>query len=1236
MGKTGTSFALLFGFGYFLLLLIGTVGISEAAVGVTSPLFFTGPSIPSAGVIWGDHIQYSFGVGTASSSATEDVTLTIRHSTAQSGVHYVLYSTRNSTTLLNGAGALGFTVQLANGDYTLTLEGAISGATQSITVSVSVHHQTLPVGLLWDAGSGGGVMDIVPVTGRIAAELFNEDTSLLPHSNVLVHSKDTGCVKQRGLFAILDLVQAPTNKIEAVVGPQCSPEAISVAPMCELFKLPMSSYFAASESLSNKLLYPYFTRTVFATEPAGIVSVSLHFGWTRINTLTYDAHTWGSNYYNLLKASGIRIQEEVQVKDGLIDYTLDLQRIKDSGVRVIHSRINSGSAHLLYRQAVDLGIAGPGWTWVLSGVTYSGVLRVMNQTYNATHNVMDFYIGSLWSFASYDSSYYELWNPFVDRWNSKDLATYASDIPGIANLKTDFKRDTITTSLPLLVAANTLHSFHSILRAAQSLLYTKRLPFSGEGLLAEMYQTSYNSIGGNISIDVNGDYNPTLKIIQLRKKQVTSSIPAALSDYYTFGFISSNVYQGSNTSLPHGIYFVNESSYKNIDHMQWTGMQWNYHFHTNTPPASFCPNGCGIGKCVAPGVCECPPEGCHEGSCSSKISKRKGGLIIFDDFEVSRSVSSAGTYYTLFFLGVLGGCVLFSFYYIFRTGSKISPAGVSNIDAADSKDANENNLEKKRKTALTLHIMFSAENLKARATEGLLETYHLSYQARDLEEKIPGSIDNIFPVFELITDVVQIGYILLSPNLPFLASESGVVKYLSLLDIPYSIYFWFITIFIAIWASYVLLYLTGWESSASKSMLGRMYLFPSKYVLPLGTVLLMIPTMVVFTSSVECIRYSSKFRAHDSLVLLQQCSIECWSPLHWVFVVISTFMLPIFIICSLIMLPLWQMLHRKTLKITFKRRVLCIDMLFKFLLVILRVYVRAYIWWFYTFALVIIILYISLYTFGFPSKVSWFNPLKLSVYVYLLCVAIVCVVSVDHSNEDSLWPPLLMLFIFIALFGSYFIWDRAQFPQKFVYEADTTREEIRLFLKKYSDNQSEVGSLIEEDIDNKNENALGVEFDKEKKRNKSTVSLEMGGLPFEVDAEEVRDSEQMEAIWKEWTSTIDRWHSKRYLTEKEFAFVNFLLVSESYVLVQLLPSIHEKEGIEALKVLACMCRDMRRFSSLIRSGNISRASSSGMLGERPSTLQALCESDTDIENADMEPDVIANSNDAIVQPPPPL
>lgn len=135
-----------------------------------------------------------------------------------------------------------------------------------------------------------------------AIRTINADPNLLPGVNLTYDIRDTCSISNFALERAIEYVQssdaACTNQsavaVSGVLGASGSDVSASVASLLRLFQLPQISYSSSAATLSDRVMFDYFFRTVpsDAFQARVMADIIVQFNWTYI-FLLYSDNTYG-------------------------------------------------------------------------------------------------------------------------------------------------------------------------------------------------------------------------------------------------------------------------------------------------------------------------------------------------------------------------------------------------------------------------------------------------------------------------------------------------------------------------------------------------------------------------------------------------------------------------------------------------------------------------------------------------------------------------------------------------------------------------------------------------------------------------------------------------------------------------------------------------------------------------------------------------------------------------------
>ena len=165
--------------------------------------------------------------------------------------------------------------------------------------------QHLRIAFLWYRSKSALMTATAVRIGVIAAK------PILPEYEIQYEVKDTFCNPNVGMKAVLDL-QKKHQRLDAIIGPRCSTVCEPVGLLAVAWNIPQVSHRCSSGLLSNKKVYPTFTRTrVNLLSVSNVFTAVLKkFGWSKFSILTSDIPVFklAAEYLkNLSEEQGINV-----------------------------------------------------------------------------------------------------------------------------------------------------------------------------------------------------------------------------------------------------------------------------------------------------------------------------------------------------------------------------------------------------------------------------------------------------------------------------------------------------------------------------------------------------------------------------------------------------------------------------------------------------------------------------------------------------------------------------------------------------------------------------------------------------------------------------------------------------------------------------------------------------------------------------------------------------------------
>ncbi|XP_072046039.1 metabotropic glutamate receptor 5-like [Amphiura filiformis] len=370
-----------------------------------------------------------------------------------------------------------------------------------------------------------------------------------------------------------------TKAIVGIVGPSRTATSSVAARVGRLFRVPVISFAATSDELSNPADFPYFLRTVPSDnfQAGAILDLLLYFNWKYI-TLLYSADTYGirgAHQLQLLaEKRGICIGLTLPLpgfasEDNLIDLANALNSPKIAKVIVLVS-IKETAESLL--KAVDKVKFDERITWVGSDGWGSSIAR--SDVNHVVHGCIfvQLYSEKVPEFHAYFKNLYynrsltknPWYDTYIEKWKESTLKLNKTDKSGIPSFPVptlDFETVAINAVYAFAFA---LHDF--IKHHCGGHLPCKQLnPIDGEEFLSFLLNVTFQGASGdNFHFDENGD---TGGIYKFRNLQFIDG---------TYQLVDVGMWDPSNKSYP---FWIQENS-----------IQWG-HERTN-PGNSTCREVC--------------------------------------------------------------------------------------------------------------------------------------------------------------------------------------------------------------------------------------------------------------------------------------------------------------------------------------------------------------------------------------------------------------------------------------------------------------------------------------------------------------------------------------------------------------------------------------------------------------------------------------------------------------------
>ncbi|XP_073002220.1 glutamate receptor 2.8-like [Typha latifolia] len=223
------------------------------------------------------------------------------------------------------------------------------------------------VGIVLDLGTPVGKM------GQSSLSMAIEDFYAI-HGNystrLVLHSKDSNNDNIQAASAALNLLE--NHKVQAIIGPQKSSQAVFISDLGNKTHVPIISFSATNPSLSSSRI-PYFVRTTLndSAQVNSISSLIKAYGWREVVPI-YEDSDYGRGIIPFLTDALQGIDTRVPYRSVIpLSSTNDqikeeLYKLMTMQTRVFLVHMSSSMGSLLFSNAKDVGMMSEGYAWIMT------------------------------------------------------------------------------------------------------------------------------------------------------------------------------------------------------------------------------------------------------------------------------------------------------------------------------------------------------------------------------------------------------------------------------------------------------------------------------------------------------------------------------------------------------------------------------------------------------------------------------------------------------------------------------------------------------------------------------------------------------------------------------------------------------------------------------------------------------------------------------------------------------
>ncbi|XP_053356957.1 extracellular calcium-sensing receptor-like [Clarias gariepinus] len=449
-------------------------------------------------------------------------------------------------------------------------------------------------------------------TMMFAIDEINRSNTLLPNTSIGYKIYDnclSGLLSMKATMALMNGMDITANDscsgqevVQAIIGESESTPTVALTQTTGPFKIPVISFAATCECLSNRKEYPSFFRTIPSIQGKALAYMVKHFGWSWVGAV-YSDNDFGN--------SGIAIFLKTVKEEGIcVEYCEKFDRsypakmskvvdiIKKGTAKVIIVFFNYFDVNILIEQLILKNVTGcqiVGVAWI------STVDLATPASYSVLAGAIGFDVGKLKlsSFADYAGGrFWQTAHPCLHTEGNvpeTDNCSKYVDMIQFKNYSADIPEMRYANNVYNAVYA-VAHSLHSLLKCTENQSCEKNKTIQPWQVVDALKKVNFTSkVGENIWFDSTGATAPKYDLVNWQRG-VNGEVQFKVVGYY-------------DATLPTGQQFV-----LNTEEILWAGEKHE--------PRSVCSESCppGTRKAAQKGrpVCcyDCIP--CAEGEISNQ------------------------------------------------------------------------------------------------------------------------------------------------------------------------------------------------------------------------------------------------------------------------------------------------------------------------------------------------------------------------------------------------------------------------------------------------------------------------------------------------------------------------------------------------------------------------------------------------------------------------------------------
>ncbi|KAJ1700438.1 hypothetical protein LUZ63_000217 [Rhynchospora breviuscula] len=329
-------------------------------------------------------------------------------------------------------------------------------------------------------------------------------------TRLMLHTRDSNGDNYQAAEAALDLLQ--NMKIQAIIGPEKSSQAVFVSEIGNKSQVPVISFSATSPTLSSMHL-PFFIRTTIndAAQVYTITALIKAFGWREVVPI-YEDTEFGRGIIPFLTDAldeiDVRIPYRSLISESSTDDRIQKElyklQTKQTRVFVVHMAPSRGST--LFLNAIEVGMMSKGYVWIMT----NGVTNVIGSLNASVISAMSGALG----IQTYVPQTEKLEN-FATRWRKRFLEVNPNDEPCEVSTFALWAYDTIYA---LAMAVEEVGVQNT--KIDKNITSSGHLPvfYDGPKLLNAIYNIKFQGLSGSFQLKDGQMQNSGFDVINVVKE----------------------------------------------------------------------------------------------------------------------------------------------------------------------------------------------------------------------------------------------------------------------------------------------------------------------------------------------------------------------------------------------------------------------------------------------------------------------------------------------------------------------------------------------------------------------------------------------------------------------------------------------------------------------------------------------------------------------------------------------